>query len=390
MQDLTKLPLHEVLLANGYKLDRVKSSKMYPCLVNVDNNERLIVSKKGENYLYFNQNDETDRGNILSFVRIRGLDIKELVANYDTNITLANEYKHQFFTHKQDSYQIIKAYKALSNITQEDIAQIPLFKQKGFDIEYLKPLQHTFKKDEHNNIVIPNFKLSSDDKNYNPKIMFICGYTKRLNYPITKDKQGVELTRPLKSLQYGNKSLEILSGNKNPALIKNIIISENIIDSLSLGQMKNIPPQECVFISTAGNFNIKTLEESMLYILDKAPNARITLAFDNDTKGQSYTQEMEKNILTHTKKLPYIYKPFSKDCNDDLKIRNITDLKTLNQETYQGWAEAKILKYRVSNDTNTRALILHHLRKLHSLKPLNEANRNLFNTIKKHASIKLL
>ena len=362
MQDLTKLPLHEVLLANGYKLDRVKSSKMYPCLVNVDNNERLIVSKKGENYLYFNPNDETDRGNILSFVRIRGLDIKELVANYDTNITLANEYKHQ----------------------------IPLFKQKGFDIEYLKPLQHTFKKDEHNNIVIPNFKLSSDDKNYNPKIMFICGYTKRLNYPITKDKQGVELTRPLKSLQYGNKSLEILSGNKNPALIKNIIISENIIDSLSLGQMKNIPPQECVFISTAGNFNIKTLEESMLYILDKAPNARITLAFDNDTKGQSYTQEMEKNILTHTKKLPYIYKPFSKDCNDDLKIRNITDLKTLNQETYQGWAEAKILKYRVSNDTNTRALILHHLRKLHSLKPLNEANRNLFNTIKKHASIKLL
>ena len=243
----------------------------------------------------------------------------------------------------------------MSNITQEDIAQIPLFKQKGFDIEYLKPLQHTFKKDEHNNIVIPNFKLSSDDKNYNPKIMFICGYTKRLNYPITKDKQGVELTRPLKSLQYGNKSLEILSGNKNPALIKNIIISEN-----------------------------------MLYILDKAPNARITLAFDNDTKGQSYTQEMEKNILTHTKKLPYIYKPFSKDCNDDLKIRNITDLKTLNQETYQGWAEAKILKYRVSNDTNTRALILHHLRKLHSLKPLNEANRNLFNTIKKHASIKLL
>ena len=115
MQDLTKLPLHEVLLANGYKLDRVKSSKMYPCLVNVDNNERLIVSKKGENYLYFNPNDETDRGNILSFVRIRGLDIKELVANYDTNITLANEYKHQFFTHKQDSYQIIKAYKALSN-----------------------------------------------------------------------------------------------------------------------------------------------------------------------------------------------------------------------------------------------------------------------------------
>lgn len=297
MQDLTKLPLHEVLLANGYKLDRVKSSKMYPCLVNVDNNERLIVSKKGENYLYFNPNDETDRGNILSFVRIRGLDIKELVANYDTNITLANEYKHQFFTHKQDSHQIIKAYKALSNITQEDIAQIPLFKQKGFDIEYLKPLQHTFKKDEHNNIVIPNFKLSSDDKNYNPKIMFICGYTKRLNYPITKDKQGVELTRPLKSLQYGNKSLEILSGNKNPALIKNIIISENIIDSLSLGQMKNIPPQECVFISTAGNFNIKTLEESMLYILDKAPNARITLAFDNDTKGQNYTQEY-----------PYAYK----------------------------------------------------------------------------------
>lgn len=85
-----------------------------------------------------------------------------------------------------------------------------------------------------------------------------------------------------------------------------------------------------------------------------------------------------------------VYKPFSKDCNDDLKIHNITGIQTLNQENYQNWVHMKILKYKISNDTNTRALLLHNLRKLHSLKPLSEENIQIFNTIKKHASIKPL
>ena len=103
MQDLTKLPLHEVLLANGYKLDRVKSSKMYPCLVNVDNNERLIVSKKGENYLYFNPNDETDRGNILSFVRIRGLDIYE---NLVFDMLIKRDFSLNYFKNDNSTQEI--------------------------------------------------------------------------------------------------------------------------------------------------------------------------------------------------------------------------------------------------------------------------------------------
>lgn len=392
MQDLTKIPLHEVLLVNGYKLDRNKSSKMYPCLINEENNERLVISKKGENYLYFNPNDDLDRGNILSFARIRNLDVKELIANYDKNINVAQNYKHSFFTAQKSPEIIFKTFQSLQNAIKDDIAHIPLFKQRGFDNQYIAQIIHAFKKDEHNNLIIPNFALPSKNTEqfFKEKNLFICGYTKRLNYPITKDKNGIELSKPLKSLQYGNKGLEIININKKSESIKRIVLTENIIDSLSFGQIKNLNPQESMFISTAGTFNIQHIEQSLFSILDITPNARITLAFDNDEKGKKYTQEVEKSILGYTKKFPFIYKPFSKDCNDDLKIHNITGIQILNQENYQNWVHMKILKYKISNDTNTKALLLHNLRKLHSLKPLSEENIQIFNTIKKHASIKPL
>ena len=69
MQDIMQLPLHKIFLANGYRIDRNKSSMNYPCLTN-DNGEHIIVSKKENNYLYFNPQNDTDRGNIFLFASL--------------------------------------------------------------------------------------------------------------------------------------------------------------------------------------------------------------------------------------------------------------------------------------------------------------------------------
>ena len=63
-QDLTKLPLHQILMANGFTLHRSKSSINYPMLCHKESDLKLVVSKKGENYLYFNPHDPLDNGNI--------------------------------------------------------------------------------------------------------------------------------------------------------------------------------------------------------------------------------------------------------------------------------------------------------------------------------------
>lgn len=389
MQDLTKLPLHEVLLVNGYVLDRVKSSKMYPCVVNPHTGERFIVSKRGENYLYFNPNESSDRGNILSFCKIHNVHIKELVSTYDHNIALAKSYNMDFFKAHKDPNTIVSDYKKLKLVNEKNLNQCLIFRQRGLDEQYLAKIKDAFRKDEKNNIVIPNYKLA--DKEFEgdrQDKLLISGYTKRLNFPITKDKDGNELGRPLKSLQYGAKGLEIINTNKDPKAIAHIVISENIIDSLSLGQLKNFDPNITMFVSTAGNFSLDSIERTLHHILDKTINAKVILAFDNDEKGHQYTQAVFDSIQKHTHKWATTYKPFAKDCNDDLKIYNITGLKSLNETDYQEWIYKKILKYRMTKDTQTRATLLHNFRKLDSLKPLNEENRQTFNAIRKHAAIK--
>ncbi|WP_394980699.1 toprim domain-containing protein [uncultured Helicobacter sp.] len=389
MQDLTTLPLHEVLLCNGYTLDRAKSSVRNPVLRN-ENGDKLVISKKGENYLYFNANSDSDRGNILSFARIRNLDVKTLIQNYDTNIDLAKEYKHNFFTTTKDPDAIHNEFKALKSLSQEDINNNILFKARGFDKQYMSVFANVIKQDERGNIVIPNYKLADNEfgESFKDKMIYICGYTKRLNYPITKDRNGIELEKPLKNLQKGSKGLEALSINKHAKEIKSIIISESIIDSLSLGQLRGFDPQTTMFLSTNGNFHADSLQKTLFAIIDKTPNAKITLAFDNDERGRAFRESLQDSILKATKKLPNTYKPFAKDCNDDLKIHNITGLKMLKEEAYQEWAYTKIIKYKMTKDTQTRAKLLNDFRRLDSLKPLNEENKQTFNAIRKHASIK--
>ena len=75
----------------------------YPCLTN-DNGEHIIVSKKENNYLYFNPQNDTDRGNIISFCKFRNININDLIKNFDNNIEVNNT--NDFFLQKRelDSY----------------------------------------------------------------------------------------------------------------------------------------------------------------------------------------------------------------------------------------------------------------------------------------------
>ena len=385
MDDLTKLPLHEILLSNGYTLDREKSSRNNPVLVG-DDGQKLVISKKGEHYLYFNPNDDNDRGNIISYARIRGISVQELVKNYDPTKEVSLQTTQSFFQNKeQDPYRFIKQYNDFSECV---IAQNPLLQRRGFSADMLQAYQGILKQDEKGNLVTAQYKykcFNHQDKEI--QTISMCGYTKRLNIPITKNQDGTLKERPLKNINYGNKGFEILLTNNDYAKMSHIIITESIFDSLAYMQMKNLDPHKCVLLSTSGNFNVESQKMSFEHIFDKVCNARIVLAFDNDEQGRKYTKDMERYIAYERNKLPITYTPFAKDCNDDLKLMNLIK-KPLNKESYQQWANYTIYQYKHARSSNDRALLLHNLRKANNIKSLDEENKQAFNTMLKHKRVK--
>lgn len=70
-----KIPLQDILLANGYEIDREKSSSRNPVLKSNGGHKVIISLMPSGDYLYFNPNDDRDRGNIYTLAKNHGLDI---------------------------------------------------------------------------------------------------------------------------------------------------------------------------------------------------------------------------------------------------------------------------------------------------------------------------
>lgn len=410
-KDLTKIPLHEVLLYNEWNIDRAKTSSTNPVVFNEKTNEKLVISKKGENYLYFNVKNDEDRGNIYSFARNRGLNLSDLIKNYDTSIEIPDM---QFLKNnignnitEKSEYQVKKIIQDYNEFDKCDLLNNALLNRRGFSKEILQSYQGSIKQDDFGNITIPQYRLQNIESMQKEQVNMLkmCGYTTRLNFPITKNKDGSLREKPLKNINRGNKGLEIIGTNavlesikqNNKEHIQNIIISENILDSMSLLQIRGFAPNTTLLVSTSGQFSpneesniLKTLD----FMIEKMPNARINLAFDNDEQGRKYNETLKNHIMQTRQsfhKMPNEFKPFSKDFNDDLLIIKTTNIKNLNQEEYDKWVNYEIYKYQRTKDGNTRSLMLNNIRKLDSIKPISQENREYFNNFEyKHKAVKSL
>ncbi|WP_095275056.1 toprim domain-containing protein [Helicobacter sp. 11S03491-1] len=389
MQDLTLLPLHEILLHNGFKINRDKSSIRNPVVEN--ENEKLVITKKGDNYLYFNVDGSNDRGNIINFCKNRNINIKTLIDNYyNGNINDIEIPKYFINEEKEEKRAVQEKYDALSNYNSQ---KNQFFLNKGIYDSTIEPYKDSFKQDSYGNICFPHYKLIEEQINQKTiSYIKICGYTQRLSFPLYNDQKGNPREKPLKHFHHGNKCLEILNINKNPKEIKKIIFGESIVDILSLMQIykDNYNPNETMLISTGGNFHQDGIKPTLNNLFEVCKEARITTCFDNDQNGLKYTDFIQKFVLEKTKKGTSTYKPFAKDVNDDLNLRQITQLKTLNTHIFEEYLESQLLNYKRSSDTNHRKNILEKIRKINNIKPLKEEYKERFNQIHKHKAIKKL
>ncbi|WP_096024814.1 toprim domain-containing protein [Campylobacter lanienae] len=297
VKDIKKLPLDRILINNGYYYDKEKSSQNYKVVKN-DNGDKVIISRATSgDYLYFNPNNDSDKGNIYSFCKNRGIVYQDLL-NSAKNIEISVENSNHISVSKNKS---IDEFKEFENIDKDNLLII----RRKIDDEIQK--YTNVKKDGKNNVIIPTFSLSNN-------MITQVGYTSYLTNPITKDKNGNDYTKPIKQLCYGSKGLEIL---KSPNLlkidnIKIVVITESIIDSISYAKINKLDPNTTLICGTNGQVT-KSHKEVLQWINDKAKVAKYILGFDNDSKGEQFDKEI-KRIIPQAQ----IEKSVFKDFNDDL------------------------------------------------------------------------
>lgn len=379
-----KIPLQDILLANGYEIDREKSSSRNPVLKSNAGHKVIISLMSNGDYLYFNPNDNNDKGNIYSLCKNHGLDINEMLETY-----LQMPLEKKFAIKSQDSRDNIKAimdkYNELPNY--DNNADI-YFKKRSIDSNIVNTYAKNIKVDSYNNVYFPQYTLVKDRNN-----IFVRGWTMKFATPLYKDKNGKLYDKPIKSITKGEKGLEILMP-KDTKNIKSVILAESSIDSLSFLEISKIADEKlrdafqykldnAIIIATGGTSNIEKTMETIEFIHNKLNIKEYHLAFDNDSAGIKMKNEYSKALSAKydefgKESIVKIHTPYAKDFNDDLKIVKILNIKDSCplwankdrfKETIYKATDELIDNYYKSKQGSNSGYILKKIQKLDKLLP---------------------
>lgn len=362
-----KIPLHELLLANGYEIIRSKSTRLNPVLESPNGHRVVISLMPGGDYLYFNPNDNDDKGNIYNLVKNQNLNLSSLLENY-FQIPITKSYNIEAKNYNE-SKDLVDKFLSLKNYNT-DINHY--LQNRALSVDIINLYNQMIKTDSYHNVYFPQYKLVNN-------VPLIKGYTMKLVKPIyTKD--GVMLEKPIKSITKGTKGLEILLPNKLKDISK-VIISESLIDSLSffeLSKKANLN-EWAVLIGTGGNISIKDCIESLKTINEKLNLKDYYLCFDNDKIGANFRENFKNELFLLNCNVFYAI-PQSKDFNDDLKLFKILKLDknkynflnySVERAIFKDELKCKALdlieEYRYAKISQERSRILKLLRKVDSL-----------------------
>ncbi|WP_187922217.1 hypothetical protein [Helicobacter pylori] len=443
--NLTALPLHEILLDNGYTYNKNKTSKNNPCLKHENEEGSLVIFKnqnKDGSISYTYKETHTDKvGNIITFCKDRNISVEDLIAG-----------KLEYYLNKQDNLkarnntqenneEVQKIREEFNNLKPYDLENATLIKKREIDVKLLEPYKEHLKTDSLNNLILATY-LAFEDKRLNIIPIHQYGINKRLNTPLTTDKEGNIRDKPLKSIAQGNKGIEVLYPN-DLNLVKNVIVTESIFDSLAYLELQDLDPKESVLISTAGQFNAQKLELFFQSFFKQLKNRQqgaynnylrqeeqwqelvrqgkanddfksvvvetytdmektrefrkpqpvnqpqesfnVVLAFDNDGEGKGYREKCEGILYALLQQFPTIYTPFSKDCNDDLKLAHIIENKAINIDIMAEFLESSLEKVKDNyTSIQEKENIMDKLEQIDSLKPFSKEFKDILESIKEN------
>ncbi|QOQ91978.1 toprim domain-containing protein (plasmid) [Helicobacter cinaedi] len=311
--DFVLLPLPEILEQIGYTIKREKSSQRHITMSSPNGDMIVITRQSNAHYLYFNPFNEHDKGNIHHFCKNRKINIKELLQGKK----ITQSYELIATELKNNEIQAAINFKSLKSInlsSKNSAVRGNYLRKRGIKEELFT--QYNIKIDNRNNVCFPTYIY---EKNLNAKDLSLCGYTAKLNQPITKDREGKDYAKALKTLSFGKKGLEILKSHNTKSLkeITFLIITESSIDSLSVLQLQKLEPKHTLLCATGGTITEKTKEAISFLLSSAEKNLQVILAFDNDTQGKKFNAQMKKITQSYEIQTQILI-PKNKDFNEDL------------------------------------------------------------------------
>ncbi|MFP6340638.1 ArdC family protein [Helicobacter pylori] len=410
------------------------------------------IAKSLESGLEFKPNNRAyngNAGNAYNGLNSLILDAKQHENGYESNVWVGLDDALKLGANPKEVWHIKNNTKSKNNpngfYDKASIAYI-----RDYEMRYVKA------RDEQGNL-IPLKDKEGNLKHYsNGEVIY-----ENEKVP-QRDKEGNIRDKPLKSIAQGSKGIEVLFPN-NLSLVKNVIVTENIFDSLAYLELQGLEPKESVLISTAGQFNAQKLElflksffkqlkgrqqgaynhylkqeeqwqelvrqgrasddfnsvvvetytdiiknyqrEKNALIYNKQvertreyrkpkpvnkpqDSFNVILAFDNDIKGKGYKEKCEGILYALTQQFPTIYTPFSKDCNDDLKLAHIIENKAINIDTMAEFLESSLEKLKDNyTSTQEKENIMDKLEQIDSIKPFNERLKGILENAKENLQV---
>lgn len=312
-----EINLAEYAQSFGYAVDKTKSTKVSPVLKK--DGDTLIIgqNKSDSHYIYFNANNNSDKGSIIDFVKNR------------TNETLGHIRKRlrTWLNIPQPNIERVEVKAA----TLDEI-ELKVSKDKAFtfwnDIED----QSFFARELRN---IPNNYLSEGRTSKDVK------FDGEQWYFALRDSQdeicGVEIrNKEGRNARIGaeHKKGIFAAGGQDAKACEKIIITESTIDAKSAEVMeRDATYWSHTFVSIGGNAGI-IAETALKELCDRLPNADIIVATDNDTTGDKHAQKI-KDIIGHDRNHTR-FRPLGKALNDDLPSFRANRKKKRQKTNTQG------------------------------------------------------
>ncbi|WP_441699740.1 toprim domain-containing protein [Helicobacter pylori] len=285
------LPLDSLLERNGYRLNAQKSTKIWKVYGN--SNEKLLVRQNANfQWFYFNCDNKADSGNIINFCKNRNLDLMGFAQGLIINDDTIKENTSKLTSKEADKFK--EQQKIIDTFNQfelYDLTNSKMLEKRKLNGNLFLVYNHSLKRDKHNNMCVSNFLYSKNSHSNE-----IISYTRRLENPMTSLNNQV-LNRPINALNKGEKGIEMLAP-KDLKLIKNIVLSESIIDSMSYLQLRKLNAYESILLSCNGQFNANKLDAFLEKLLSDIEQSKSKEYADYLKKVQSF--ELYKGTQTRT------------------------------------------------------------------------------------------
>lgn len=336
--------MQDILLANGYEIDRQKSTQRNPVLKNDYGHKVVISLMPSGDYVYFNPNDNADKGNIYNLVKNMNLDLNKMLESY-LQMPVNKKFNIKAKSESENLKEVIDKFKVLPNY---DYKENSYLQNRHIDSNIIINYAKHIKVDDYNNVYFPQYQLVEDRNN-----IFICGFCMKFSTPIYKDKNGKDYDKPLKSISKGKKGFEILMP-KDISKVKSVVLAESSIDTLSFAEIAN--KDDAILIATSGNISVENNMKTIRFIHNKLNIQKYHLAFDNDEIGNKLKNDFAKALKEEfnefgKESIVEIHSPYTKDFNDDLKVFKLLKMDLSYYKNYHTQLNQNMISQEIHNAT---------------------------------------